>query len=296
MVCIFRVVVLVLQKSDFQVMKYISQRYHRFEHNIKKITFLLLPIIVAFGCGPVSQPPAAGIALSFDDRFVQEWAKLRPLFKKYDARATFYVTQFDSLKPEEIEILRQLQADGHEIGAHGATHARSIDYVWQHSMNDYFKNEIEAELEPMKKAGLKVSTFAHPGGQQIWFIDQKLLKNYFCLLRDVALTERDLKLFTLRRPVFGMNEIYYRFDGNPTVSALLIDQGANVPMKALREGLIRAKNTNSTLMLFGHRPLFESSGEKYGFGVSRLDSILAESKKLGLRTYTMSQLIALSRR
>ena len=258
--------------------------------------FGLLIAFFAVSCHSAVNRPTAGIALSFDDRFVQEWAKLRPLLKKYEAHATFYVTQFDSLKPEEIEILLQLQADGHEIGAHGATHARSIDYVWQHSMADYFKNEIEAELEPMKKAGLKVSTFAHPGGQQIWFIDQKLLKNYFCLLRDVALTERDLKLFTLRRPVFGMNEIYYRFDGNPTVSALLIDQGANVPMKALREGMIRARNTQAAMMLFGHCPLFGNERGKYGFTVSRLDSILAESQKLGLRSYTMSQLIALSRR
>lgn len=264
-------------------------------------TFKRLILFFLFGvissCKPESQRASPGIALSFDDRFVQEWERLRPVLKKYDAHATFYVTQFDSLGPEEVEILRQLQADGHEIGAHGATHARSVDYVWQHSMEAYFTNEIEAELKPMQKAGLKVSTFAHPGGQQIWFIDKQLLQKYFVLLRDVALTERDLKLFTLHRPVFGMNEIYYHFDGTPTVSALLIDRSANVPMNALRDGLIRARNTQTVLMLFGHCPIFDkNSPQPYGFEVSRLDSMLAESKKLGLRTYTMSELVKLSRR
>jgi peptidoglycan-N-acetylglucosamine deacetylase len=228
-----------------------------------------------------SPPAAAGIALSFDDRYVAEWTRLRPLLKKYNAHVTFYVTQFDSLTPQEITQLRELQRDGHEIGAHGAAHIRVLDWLrGGGSLDDFFKYEIEAELISM-----------HVGGQQTWWTDQRLLKNYFKLLRDVSMTERKLPFLTLRQPVFSMDEIYYGFDSDRTVHALLIDQYTNITDAQLKDGLIRAKNTQSVLMLLGHHPLFAPSDEPYAFSVARLEKLLAEAQRMGLKTYTMSELV-----
>lgn len=241
---------------------------------------------------PQSPLAAAGIALSFDDRYVAEWTRLRPLLKKYNAHVTFYVTQFDSLTPQEIMQLRELQRDGHEIGAHGAAHIRVLDWLrGGGSLDDFFKYEIEAELISMQKAGFRPVTFAHVGGQQTWWTDQRLLKNYFKLLRDVSMTERKLPFLTLRQPVFSMDEIYYGFDGDRTVHALLIDQYTNITDAQLKDGLIRAKNTQSVLMLLGHHPLFAPADEPYAFSVARLEKLLAEAQRMGLKTYTMSELV-----
>jgi peptidoglycan-N-acetylglucosamine deacetylase len=255
--------------------------------------FLLTGAVNLSSCqNPEPTRPAGGIALSFDDRFIKEWAMLRPLFKKYNVRATFYITQFQELTAEEIELLRQLQADGHEIGAHGAMHTRSVYYVLQHSMDDYFKNEIDAELTPMHQAGFRPVTFAHPGGQQTWLIDRRLLKNYFVLLRDVSLAERNVSGLKIRRSVPLMDEIYHRFDGDPTVSSLLFDRNTGATPTQLTEGLIRAKNTRTALMLFGHKPLAATDEFPYGFDISLLEHILAEAHRLGLKSYTMRELVA----
>jgi peptidoglycan/xylan/chitin deacetylase (PgdA/CDA1 family) len=260
----------------------------------KKIFLLVWVSLGLWGCieKPLKYPPA-GIALSFDDRFIGEWTRLRPLLKKYNAHVTFYVTQFDSLKPYEVTLLHQLQRDGHEIGAHGAAHIRVLDWLrGGGSLDDFFQHEIEAELISMRKAGFKPVTFAHVGGQQTWWTDQHLLKNYFKLLRDVSMTERKLPFLTIRQPVFDIDEIYYHFDGDRTVHSLLIDQYTNITETQLKDGLIRAKNTQSVLMLLGHRPLFSPSDEPYAFSVNRLEKLLAEAQQMELKTYTMSELVS----
>ena len=229
--------------------------------------------------------------MSFDDRFIREWYQLRPLFQKYNAHVTFYITRFDSLTPTEITQLKTLQRDGHEIGCHGAIHVNSVAYVRQHSMQQYLNDEIYPALSAMKRQGFRPTSFAHPGGAHNDAIDRELLRQ-FVLLRDVALVERTLAGITLRWSVRLMPSIYHHFDGDPTVDALLFDEGAGLDLSDLRVAMRKAKEDGTTLMLFGHKPYSLSvKPGGYGFLTERLDSILANSQRLGLKTYTMSELV-----
>ncbi|WP_084332384.1 polysaccharide deacetylase family protein [Runella limosa] len=254
--------------------------------------FAVLSILM-IGCNerPENQH-RAGYALTFDDRYVEEWTKLRPLLKKYGAKATFYVTQFDSLSPKEVQLLHELTQDGHEIGAHGAAHIRVLDWLrGGGALDDFYKFEIEGELNVMRKAGFRPVTFAHVGGQQTWWTDRRLLRDYFKLLRDVSMTERHLPFITIRQPIFAIDDIYYQFDGSQKVHALLIDQYTNLTRSQLKDGLIRAKNTHSVLMLLGHRPLFTPSEEPYAFSVQLLEEFLQDGQRMGLKSYTMLELV-----
>lgn len=60
----------------------------------------------------------AGIVLSFDDKSIDDWYSLRELFKGNGVRATFFVCNFQDLTDKEVSMLKDLQADGHEIGSH----------------------------------------------------------------------------------------------------------------------------------------------------------------------------------
>lgn len=266
---------------------------------LRKSFVLLVPSVLVgllTACRPATPTHPPGIALSFDDRFISEWYQLRPIFRKYNAQATFYITQFDSLTPVEIRQLKTLQQDGHEIGCHGAIHTNSISYVRQNSMQRYLNDEIYAALRSMKQHGFRPTSFAHPGGAHTSAIDRELL-NQFVLLRDVALVERTIWGVTLRWNIHLMPGIYHHFDDDPTVDALLFDDGAGLDQTDLRTAMRKAKEEGTVLMLFGHKP-YQRPVEKgeYGFLTERLDSILAESKRLGLRTYTMSALVGRSNR
>ena len=67
-----------------------------------------------------------GVSLTFDDRDVAGWVEAIPIFEKYDARATFFVTRFDQLSDEQVDGLRTLREAGHTIGCHGFRTSRSL--------------------------------------------------------------------------------------------------------------------------------------------------------------------------
>ncbi|WP_353722963.1 polysaccharide deacetylase family protein [Dyadobacter sp. 676] len=132
--------------------------------------FLLLLATVIAGtlcsCGsPAGKPGAGGIAISFDDHFIKEWYELRPLFRKYNAKATFFVTCPDSLNAEEVAMLKQLEKEGHEIGFHGTVHAKSTELMAVGGPKGYMETELEPGLHHMNAAGFKPTSYAHPGGE-----------------------------------------------------------------------------------------------------------------------------------
>ena len=258
----------------------------------KKNILYLIFIIFFFACESKKTIHQAGIALSFDDRFVKEWASLRPLLKKYNVKSTFYITQPDSLSVEEVNILHELRKDGHEIGCHGAMHVRSMYYIWENSLEEYMENEIFQALKTMKKQGFTPKTFAHPGGSQMWYSDRELLK-YFSILRDVSLKNRNLWGYEYTREIDDMDEIYHQHDNTQRVNALLIDVGTKLTIEDLQKGLKRAKGEGSVMMIFGHKPLNENTKKinEYGFDIHFLEQILAESAKLELKFYRMDELL-----
>jgi peptidoglycan-N-acetylglucosamine deacetylase len=249
-------------------------------------------LILFFACEEKKTIYQGGVALSFDDRFVKEWVQLQPILKKYNVKATFYITQPDSLSIEEVNFLHELRKDGHEIGCHGAMHVRSIPYIWENSLDEYMENEIFHCLKTMKKQGFSPTTFAHPGGSQMWYSDRELLK-YFSLLRDVSMKTRNIWGYDYIRQVENMDEIYYQHDNVQKVNALLIDTGTNLSIEDVQKGLRRAKREGSVMMVFGHKPLNENTQKvgEYGFDIHFLEQILAESAKLDLKFYRMDELV-----
>lgn len=258
---------------------------------MKKILCYLILTISLSTCRQKKTAQQAGIAISFDDRFVKEWYQIRPLLKKYNAKCTFFITQPDSLSHDEVIMLHQLEKEGNEIGCHGAMHVRSMYYIWDFSLDEYMKNEIFPALETMKKQGFSPKTFAHPGGSQTWYSDHELLK-HFILLRDVSMKTRTIWDFDYTHEIEDIDEIYHQHDGTQKVNALLIDTSAKLTIDDIKKGLERAAEEGSVMMMFGHNPLTKTTQKaiEYGFDIKFLEQILAESAKLNLKTYTMQEL------
>ena len=256
----------------------------------KYLCFIILSFIF-FACKQRKIVQKAGIAISFDDRFVKEWYQIRPLLKKYNAKCTFYITQPDSLSHEEVIALHKLENEGNEIGCHGAMHVRSTYYIWDFSLEEYMNNEIFSALKTMKKQGFSPKTFAHPGGSQMWYSDRELLK-HFTLLRDVSMKTRTLWDYNYTHEVEDIDEIFYQRNGTQKVNALLIDTSAKLTIEDIKKGLKRASEEGSVMMMFGHKPLTKTTqkADEYGFDVKFLEQILQESAKLNLKTYTMQEL------
>lgn len=257
---------------------------------MSKLTFFFLFL----GCGQETvKHEKSGIAISFDDRFIDEWYALRPLFQKYNAKVTFFVTCGDSLSADEISKLKQLESEGHELGFHGTIHGKSTELIKALGPEKYAATEIYPGIDAMKKAGFYPKSYAHPGGNHNDQVDSVLFANGFGILRDVAISRRKIygiPVYTIAPRV--MDWIFYGFKKKKLVDALLIDTDSGVTEEEIVDAIEKAKKTDSALMLFGHEPLYAApkNGE-YGFSVSFLEKILREASRQKLKFYTMSELL-----
>ncbi len=207
-------------------------------------SFVFCLFILGFsGCdSPPKHPERAGVALSFDDHFLKEWVELIPLFKKYNAKVTFFINCPDSLSAEDITLLKHLQEEGHEIGYHGTIHGVSTRMIQDLGVEGYLNTEIRPGLSYLRKAGFTPTSYAHPGGNHNARVDSVLLASGFRILRDVALAERRYKGFRLYHiPPKYLPQIYYGFDQERVVDALLIDYSTNLSSQEMKDVLEKAK-------------------------------------------------------
>ena len=116
-----------------------------------------------FTLTPVSR---AGIALTFDDAYIDQWYAVRGIFQKYNASATFYISNFNTFSQDQDKInkLKTLESDGHEIAFHGANHEDVVAYLQSHTLNEYMNNEIIGGINLMKSKGFNPVDFSFPYG------------------------------------------------------------------------------------------------------------------------------------
>jgi hypothetical protein len=135
----------------------------------------------------MSEGTAAGssLALSFDDDFIDGWHALRPVFDRYGARVTFFVTRFPGLDADRRARLHELAADGHAIEYHGTEHRPAERYVAEHGLDAYLADEIEPGLVAMRADGFTPVAFAYPHGERSDELDAALL-DHFAIVRGIA--------------------------------------------------------------------------------------------------------------
>lgn len=131
--------------------------------------------------------PGPGVALSFDDAYVDHWLRGTELYARYGARLTFFVAYFDRLTPEQRASLHELANLGHAIEAHGVRHLRAPAYVEDHGLAAYLADEVVPSIDALRGEGFEVTTFAYPFGARTGEIDRAVL-DHVPLVRSVSFT------------------------------------------------------------------------------------------------------------
>lgn len=123
----------------------------------------------------------AGVCLTYDDWFVDEWFFARELFKSYGVRVTFFVAKMDVLTDDQFHKLLLLQQDGHEIGCHTINHCKLPAYLLRNSVDRYLKEEVDEGLAILRSKGLRVDSFAYPYHEVVDVMDGPLLSRFSTL-------------------------------------------------------------------------------------------------------------------
>ena len=243
---------------------------------------LLCTFFLLFSCKkenpkPVKKAYKAGVILSFDDAYVNEWYATNQELKKYGWKGTFFVCRINTLDQSEIEKLLELQKQGHEIAAHGLNHLNAADYTRVYTINEYMNQEINPMLDLMDFYGLKVTSFAYPYGGRTKKLDAALLKK-FKTIRGRAFYEKEASkqgcYFNHLRLLFSfsIDDTYHRF---------------TIPH--LQKLLDYAKKNNKILILNSHKTVDRVSGD-YQTKNATLEYICKYIKTNNMNFYTLSDL------
>jgi peptidoglycan-N-acetylglucosamine deacetylase len=215
-----------------------------------------------------------GVALTFDDNYVEEWNEMLPLLDSFGVRATFYISNFKKFNQEQKTKLREIQNRGHEIAYHTLNHCNMNDYLKNSSMEKLVNSEVMHGLQKMRAEGFNPVTFAYPYGQHNDQLDQELLK-YFKSVRALNGSTNYAKSMAV-----GFN--------NKIIYGLGIDESSKRPIGTILQLLQNTKTSNACLVLVAHH--VQRSELSMQIPLYKLRKIIATARQEGLKFYTISEI------
>ena len=121
------------------------------------------------------------VCFTFDDGRYQEWLANMELFKRYNAKATFFYS--GEITREAAISMQILRREGHSIGLHTVNHKNAVNDGVDADMEEYFKSQVLPQLEAAARYGVKdLRYFAYPNNRHSAGTDQFLGK-YFARFR-----------------------------------------------------------------------------------------------------------------
>ncbi len=234
-------------------------------------TLPLLALAALVGCTPAGR---AGVVLTFDDDFVDQWHAHADLLSAHGARATFLITRFDGLDDGALDQLRELRDAGHEVGCHGLTHVSPSEYAEQHSVEAYIDDEVIPAVAAMRKQGFDPTSYSYPWGGRTDALEEALLE-HFAILRASG-------------RVGDPEDVLHGWDGTRVIRGARVDHG-HAELDEI-EALLRAtRRRRGAAVLYTHRIL--DSSEQSHIQPDGLESLLEGIDEMELDTYTLSELV-----
>jgi peptidoglycan/xylan/chitin deacetylase (PgdA/CDA1 family) len=186
------------------------------------------------------------------------------------------VSNFEGLTESQINKLKELQADGHEIGFHGMYHTDAAEYLKNHTVQEYLNYEIIPGIDLMKNKGFNPVDFAYPFGSESSSLTVPL-HQYFLHVRGIAkISDSDL--------------IYYQLGSTKThIYGAEIDEVSNAPLKDITDAILKAKEKNTILILYAHKPV-KTNPVEYQITYDKIEKILKNVSDNNMKFYKISEL------
>lgn len=212
----------------------------------------------------VKQAKQCGILLAFDDYSADNWSSYFDLFDEYGVKVTFFVSC-----TEPTDFCYEAIKRGHEIGFHTTTHFNVADA----SPEEIQKGVIDP-VTIFRDKGIKLTTFAYPGGAYTSETNDLLLQHYN-VLRGAYQYELHSKADLRHGFVesYSIDNINHPSDEEyeASVTQILTDLSNNV---------------GAVASVYSHT----IDGGNWCVTEERLIFLLEKTKELGLKFYTFQEL------
>ncbi len=228
---------------------------------------------------PLAPENGPGIVLSFDDAHVDAWYAAADVLEAHGAVATFFVTRFDYLDPEQVEELRELEARGHEIGCHGHRHQPSGQYARQNGVDAWIEDDVLPALDAMAAEGFEPVSFAFPYGEHTQETGDAALEHFRHIRGShfvgplPAVREQD-------RVFIPAEELPRRRFS----CAFAIDERYGIGADKLDAGLDRALEGGEVMAVYAHEPVAEPE-EGLQVDLDLLEHLVSGAAERGMTFY-----------
>lgn len=220
----------------------------------------------------------AGVILSFDDDYINDWYEADQLLRPYSWKATFCVSKINTLTCDELNKLKNLQHKGHEIACHGYLHLNAKKFVAENGIQEYLKQEIDPMLVMMQFYSLKATTFAYPFGFRNAKTDAALL-NKFSIIRGTTYGAED------------PSEQNCYFDSKRVLFGIGIDsRHPSFSIPYLKRLLEYARKNNKIIVFYGHKTVSKAVTSDYQTEIKTLLLICNFVNRNNMKFYTLSNL------
>ncbi len=231
-----------------------------------------------------------GLALTFDDAYLDDWTAAQPVFADEDARVTFFVAHTGDLTPIEWQELGDFAAAGHEIAAHTENHGYVVDYCQSKTSCSaadvalYVHKEVDPNLADFARHGLSPTDFAFPGGSYTPEVVDALAGRFLHLRRITPESPGDL----LRGdPAFVPLE-----DGPRLIGAIGTDSDDEHTDDEYGVALERAYCMDETLVTYGHHIRDTAPPHQPITSYARIRYLVDLARQLGLELRRIDDLDA----
>lgn len=244
-----------------------------------------------------------GIAFSFDDSFrINDWYKYgKDLFGYNEVKVTFNINAFHHFEgqrehtQQEIDMLIDLQSNGHEIAHHGFKHENAVNYSNEFGLNNWIEHEIKPLFNwienqshsKTKEKFKKPVTYSFPYVNYTEDHILELVSKYFKVVRGGFCDKNNL---------VGFNHTGY-------APSICIDEIVLSDVNFTKKILRTAKQSGMNIIFMCHSILpdevdwndfgwKEESLEsgKYRISPKTIQAIIDEAKKIDLEFYTTSEI------
>ena len=234
------------------------------------------------------------LVMSFDDRNFVAWENAAPLFRKYDARVTFFFCGV--LDDQAKKSLRWLSHhNGHSIGLHGLGHRNADSAVASMGAVEYWTKEIVPQLEACRAAGLNITSFAYPNCQFTGETDELFRTNGFKHVRGGLLdvTPYDPKgekraglrpVHTVDKAFIPAKELQNRF----RLDTALVGESYNTDIEDILKCVRRCAERNEVFVLTSHG--IAPGAKSINMKTEWLERILATAKECGVAVIGFDEL------
>ena len=245
------------------------------------------------GCLP-SEEKTGLLVLSFDDRNFDDWLNAIPIFEKYGAHATFFVS--GPIDDKASRTMKRLSEAGHSVGLHGLRHANADTAVAAKGAEHYFKEEIEPQMEICRVAYIPARSFAYPNCRWSDETDELFRKKGFSHVRGghkgVAPYDPKGEMQAGLKPIHTVDRAFFPADESPMrfrLDTVIAGEAYHTDIEDILACIRRAAERKEVFVLTSHgiRPDAKSINMKTEW----LERILVTAKECGVAAIGFDELL-----